>query len=201
MNSSGKSNDVCRNNSLKKYLILLLALACCVTRAAAYTVITSSTGLSPVWPSMPIEYWINQSGSTQTSNGSEFEAVKAAFSTWQNVSIANVSFHYAGTTPVPTVGQDGLNVITFVDNTVPLGSDTVASTFSFFTVDATGKLIIQEADIAISTSIGFATNGDPQKYDLQGVLTHEIGHLLGLDHSALLSSVMTPYGSIGQLDQ
>jgi len=62
-------------------------------------------------------------------------------------------------------------------------------------------LVIREADIALSTSAPFSTSGEPGKYDLQSVLTHEAGHLLGLDHSALLSSVMAPYGRIGQLDQ
>ena len=127
--------------------------------------------------------------------------MKSAFQSWQNVSIANVSFLYKGTTPVPTVGQDGLNVVTFIDDSVPLGSETVASTFLFFSIDGTGNLAIQEADIALSPTVAFSTGGDPDKYDIQSVLTHEVGHFLGLDHSALLSSVMTPNIAIGQLDQ
>ena len=150
---------------------------------------------------MPVQFWINQNGSPQIANGSEFEAVKAAFQTWQNVSIANVSFQYMGATTVPTVGEDGINVVTFVDDSVPLGLETVASTFSFFDIDATGTLTIKEADIALSTSINLSTSGDPNKYDIQSVVTHEAGHFLGLDHSALLSSVMTPFSTIGQLDQ
>ncbi len=150
---------------------------------------------------MPVPFWINQSGSPEIANGSEFEAVKSAFQSWQNVSIANVSFLYKGTTPVPTIGQDGLNVVTFIDDSVPLGSETVASTFLFFSIDGTGNLAIQEADIALSPTVAFSTGGDPDKYDIQSVLTHEVGHFLGLDHSALLSSVMTPNIAIGQLDQ
>jgi hypothetical protein len=150
---------------------------------------------------MPVPFWINQSGSPQIANGSEFPAVQAAFQTWQNVSIANLSFQYMGTTPVSTVGQDGLNVVTFVDNSVPIGLETVAATLSFFSVDATGSFFIQEADIALSTSVGFSTSGDPAKYDIQSVVTHEVGHLLGLNHSALLSAVMAPYPAPGQLDQ
>jgi hypothetical protein len=186
---------------LKKYFIFLLILTCLIGRASAYVRIAASNGFSPAWSSMPIPFWINQSGSPQISNGSEFDAVKAAFQTWQNVSIANVAFQYQGTTPVPTVGQDGLNVVTFVDDSVPLGSEAIATTFTFFTIDGTGSLVIQEADIAVSTSIKLSTAGDPDKYDIQSVITHEVGHLLGLDHSALLSSVMSPYPAAGQLDQ
>jgi Matrixin/IPT/TIG domain len=201
MNSNARSNFVSLDRRLKKYAILLLTLLSLINRASAYTPITNSQGNTPVWTSMPVPFWINQMGSPQIANSSEFAAVQAAFQTWQNVGTASISFQYMGATPVSTVGQDGLNVITFVDDTVPLGSDTVASTFSFFTIDGTGSLVIQEADIALSTAVSFSTSGDPGKYDLQSVLTHEIGHFLGLDHSALVSSVMTPYGRVGQLDQ
>src|SRR5262249_52877540 len=37
--------------------------------------------------------------------------------------------------------------------------------------------------------------------DIQSIITHEIGHFLGLDHSALISSVMVPFGLPSQLDQ
>ncbi|HLH31739.1 MAG TPA: IPT/TIG domain-containing protein, partial [Terriglobia bacterium] len=186
---------------MKKYFTLLLVLASLIGRASAYTFISTSTGAVPAWATMPVQFWINQSGSSQIGNGSEFEAIKSAFQTWQNVSIAKIQFQYMGTTPVSTVGQDGMNVVTFVDSSVPLGSETIATTFSFFTVDSTGSLAIQEADIAFSTTAAFSTSADPGKYDIQAVATHEVGHLLGLDHSALLSSVMTPYGVPGELDQ
>ena len=172
-----------------------------INRASAYTLIITATGASPVWPSMPVSFSINQLGSPQITNGSDFAAVQAAFQTWQNDSLASISFQYAGTTPVATVGQDGLNVVTFVDDSVPLGSDTVASTFEFLTVDGTGTTVIQEADIAVSTSVQFSTSGESGKYDLQSVLTHEVGHFLGLNHSGLISSVMEPYGQAGQLDE
>jgi len=163
--------------------------------------IASSTGQVPAWANMPVRFWISDRGSPQIGNGSEFAAVQAAFQTWQNVPTATVSFQAMGPTPVSTVGQDRLNTVTFVDNTVPLGSDTIASTFSFFELGSDGNLVIQEADIALNPAVGFSTSGNPGKYDVQGVVTHEVGHLLGLDHSALLSSVMTPYGAAGQLDQ
>src|SRR5690349_12391736 len=101
---------------------------------------------------MPVRFWINDQGSAQIGNGSEFAAVQSAFQTWQSVPTAAVSVQYMGTTPVPSVGLDGFNVITFVDDTVPLGSETIAATFSFFQTDPTGVLVIEEADIALSTS-------------------------------------------------
>src|SRR5262245_16497003 len=149
---------------------------------------------------MPISYWINEKGSSQITNGSEFAAIHASFQTWQNVQAADIHFNYRGTTSVSNVGRDGLNVVSFSDTSGLLGSSTIAATFSFFRTDA-GQLAIDEADIVFNTTLNFSTSVEDNKFDIQSVLTHEIGHLLGLDHSAMVSSVMVPFGAVSQLDQ
>jgi hypothetical protein len=149
---------------------------------------------------LPVPFWISDKGSPQISNGSEFVAVQAAFQTWQNVSSANIRFEYTGTTPIRSAGRDGYNIVTFSDDATPLGSSTVAVTFSFFRNDF-GSLTIDEADIVFNSALDFSTSGEENKFDIQGVATHEIGHLLGLDHSAMISSVMVPFAVPSQLDQ
>ena len=149
---------------------------------------------------MPVPYWINEKGSPNVSNGSDFAAVQASFQTWQNIQAANIQFTYKGTTPAGTVGLDGMNVVTFSDTSAPLGSSIIAATFSFFKTQ-NGDLLFDESDIAFNPTLDFSTTGESNKFDIQSVLTHEIGHLLGLDHSALVSSVMVPFGVPAQLDQ
>src|SRR6185369_5291505 len=109
------------------------------------------------------------------------------------------------TTEVLGVQSDGLNVITFADNTTPLGSSTIAATFTFFRseIGSDGLLhpAIGEADIAFNPNLSFSTSGETGKFDIQSILTHEIGHFLGLDHSAMVSSVMVPFGVTSLLDQ
>jgi len=78
---------------LKKYALLSLILLCS-GYASGYTRITLSSGRTPKWPAMPVSYWIGESGLSQISNGSEFQAVHAAFQTWQNVQTADVRFVY-----------------------------------------------------------------------------------------------------------
>src|SRR5262249_55518281 len=63
-----------------------------------------------------------------------------------------------------------------------------------------GQLVFDESDIIFNTAFPFSTSGEADKFDIQGILTHEIGHFVGLDHAAMVSSVMVPYGKLGQLD-
>jgi len=184
---------------LKKYVLLFVILAF-ATRAAAYTRITASTGQTPKWATLPIPYWINERGYSGIGNGSEFSAVHAAFQTWHNIPEADIQFQYMGTTPARTVGHDGINLVTFADDTTPVGSSAIAVTFSFFRNQG-GALFFDESDIVLSQAFTYSTSAEANKFDIQGVVTHEIGHVLGLDHSGLVSSVMVPFAAVAQLDQ
>jgi hypothetical protein len=70
-------------------------------------------------------------------------------------------------------------------------------TFGATTSSFTGQII--EADILFRNDgqVTFATPGalaaNPSSYDLESILTHELGHFLGLEHSAIWSAVMTPF--------
>ena len=147
---------------------------------------------------MPINYFISQAGSSQINNDSEFLAVHAAFQAWANVPTANVRFNYVGPAVLTAGASDTVNLVSFSDTTYPWGSGTLAVTLSYFS-SSTG--IMSEGDILFNPSQSWSTSGESGRYDIQSVMTHEIGHFLGLDHSGMVSSVMEPFGAQGQVDQ
>ena len=187
---------------MKRYCLLLgvLGLLSWSHSGAAHTRITTSTGATPRWVESPIPYSINDRGLAEIPNGSEWVAIDAAFDAWEAVASADVEFDFRGTTSVRGVGLDGINLITFADDSGLLGSTTLAATFSFFRRSG-GELTFEESDIAFNPNHEFTTSGEPGRFDIQSVLTHEVGHLLGLDHSGLISSVMGPFASPDQTDQ
>src|SRR5262249_1665316 len=125
-----------RRHPVKRLLLLLLlTIAGIVSNVYAYTRITSSSGKTPKWASMPIPYFINESDAPDIVNKSDVSAVRAAFQTWQNVPGANVQFDYQGTTPENKTGKDGKNIVTFSDRSIALGPSVVAVTLSFFKDD------------------------------------------------------------------
>ncbi|HWW18152.1 MAG TPA: matrixin family metalloprotease [Candidatus Saccharimonadales bacterium] len=107
-------------------------------------------------------------------------------------------------------GSDGLNSICFDQADTAFTPGILAFT-RVITSDALGEQIaaspaatelgqILDADIYFDPSDAQVTFATPavlplslQAYDLQSVLTHELGHFLGFSHSATWSAMMYPY--------
>ena len=136
-------------------------------------------------------------------------AARRAIARWSaltNIRFVEVSSNAQSISPGHN--GDGVNLITVADtpenNAIFRGGSITGRTRIFYD-QQTGE--IAEADIVINprlvSSSGiplqFSTDGTPGTYDLESTLTHEIGHLLGLDHSSVIGATMQPHQALNGL--
>ncbi len=118
------------------------------------------------------------------------QAVGNAFATWQAVKNARITFQAAGNTPNLKPAYDGKNCVVMQDNTS--GSDVIGQAYIFYSTDS-GRIL--DVDIALNSAYRWGTDGAPDKMDVQNAMTHEVGHLCGLDDLyAKEDSEKTMYG-------
>jgi uncharacterized protein (TIGR03437 family) len=115
-------------------------------------------------------------------------ATVAAMDSWNSVVTANI--HFA--TPQTTSLFDGTptyNVISFDSSSeaTQLIGGAIAVTNRIYS-PKTGAII--KTDIVFSPKDQFSSTGAATAYDLQSILTHELGHCLGSSHTGVISGTM-----------
>jgi hypothetical protein len=181
----------------RHFVVLALALCAVIgaaTPASAYLhlSVTVFGGVKAIkWARSPVR-WLSSSTAAPGVTPAQFQqAVTAAFATWEAVPSASISFESGGVTGAsPSNDGDGLSVLGFEAH--PELDRTLAATG--FTIDIISGAIV-ESDVFFNTAFEWSTSGSANAFDLQSVATHEIGHFIGLGHSALGETEMQANGS------
>ncbi len=147
------------------------------------------------WPDGETHYVIDEHGPPGVDSHDAETAVRASFDAWGSVSCSYFKLTYDGTVEQAQVGYDAYhdnqNVVTWVENDWEGKSTTQAITLLTF---GCSDGVVLDADILVNAD-DFAFTIDPEhdedrKRDLQNVLTHEAGHLVGFAHSPDSESTM-----------
>jgi hypothetical protein len=166
-------------------VLITLSLAASAFAGAALTY-TLPSGIQPVsWPAkaFPIHYQIDRRMATAIPKAAT--VIDRAFGEWAEVPEANIRFTDDGVSDTAAAGHDGRNTVSAIDDLFK-DQGYIALTSNWW--DDSGHMT--EADIQIDAA-------SVNNYNVQQLVAHEVGHFLGLDHSAVLSSIMFPYVSNG----
>jgi len=158
-------------------------------------------GTPLTWRALPIAYRFHARSSEKLDRDAVREAVRSAFQRWSDVTCAKgqrTSLRFREGEDIDedrpmdpaAKGADHLGIF-FRDDGFKASSSpdhTLALTTHTFGL-VNGK--VDYADIEVNTSVAtFATSEAEPGIDLQAVITHEVGHYIGLAHSLVPESIM-----------
>jgi hypothetical protein len=164
------------------------------------------------WPTSCISYATNKLGTQDLDPVDTRAVIKKTFQAWSEVPCPNgkiASMTFQEREPVSCKKSQynktapNVNVVLFQDNDWKYrGIDGTLAKTSVTYNDQTGE--IYDADIEINTANNTVTISDDPKeieYDLQAILTHEVGHFIGIAHSDKPDAVMYPTYNPGSTTQ
>ncbi len=171
--------------SWRPWLVVLLCVAPLATPVHAYLKFGVEVGgrVVPVrWAPGPIRYFVTEREFSGITAQAFSDAIGRAAATWSRTAGLPVSFSSQGLTRSQPLETDGRSTIGFLDRP---DQERVLGATTFLLDAATGQIL--ESDIYFNTRFRWSTAaaGEPGASDLESVALHELGHLLGLGHSAI----------------
>jgi hypothetical protein len=177
-----------------KLLCALLLVATMPRPAAAYLDLSSEVRGQTValkWARSPVRWFATERGVPGVSASQFQTTIARAFAIWEDVPTATIAFQFVGFTSGEPFDDDNLTTLGFQMHPE---MERVLGATGFVVDEITGEIV--ESDVFFNSAFSWSVSatGDPAAYDLQSVATHEIGHVLGLGHSALGETELRPEG-------
>jgi hypothetical protein len=149
------------------------------------------SGVKAIRWTRPIQYLVTNRDTGFVSAAQLQTAISRALSTWAGVPNVVITHSFIGFTGAEPFVADGASVIGF-QSRPELDRTLAAATFDLDMI--TGEII--ESDIFFNTAFiwSVAPAGQADRFDVESVGLHELGHLLGLGHSALGETEIRPTG-------
>jgi len=179
--------------------------------AGAFVRTKTSDGTAIAWDRRCIPWHLNQRGSQDLTFDAARLAVTRSFETWQSEECSDMELTAQGKTNLEVVGfaleARNLNLVLWrEDGAWPHSSAIIGLTTVTFCERAEGSLCtytgrILDADIELNgDAFTFSTSLVPGRvrYDVQNTVTHEIGHLLGFEHTPSVEATMYASAPAGE---
>jgi uncharacterized protein (TIGR03437 family) len=129
-----------------------------------------------------------------TTGSNPVAAIRTSAITWNGINGSALHFLAIQSTTKGIDSTDGQNTIAFGSTAADLSLLGGALAFTVnsgasFTVGTGPTGDVADSDIMLNPAYSFSTDGTTN-YDLQAVMTHEFGHVLGLNHTGLVGATM-----------
>ncbi len=171
--------------------------------AQAWQQSTSSKGAKLHWTDPCQVIYAHEIGSADVADDTDIAAIQASLETWNAVECSAFTFLWGGLTNMAWAGYsshgENASIVIFREDNWPYEQRPVAFTSVTYN-PVTG--VILDADIEMNAEDYSFTTGGPDKLpgdiDIQNTLTHEAGHIFGLEHSDDIKATMYASSIFGE---
>ena len=191
--------------------LTLAAVVLLATTQLAWTVYVTTTGNVVKWYQPDVHASVDSRGSSNVPGEGAFQAVQASMATWNAVlQCAHPTLVYDGkVTDVAPGPSTPTNVILWETeaewnangHAADAKKHVIALTTLYYddTTGAAHKFDMELADFAFTFTV--TDNPAAVMTDVQNTVTHELGHVLGLDHSTVPEATMYLSAPSGDLEK
>jgi uncharacterized protein (TIGR03437 family) len=151
-----------------------------------------------------ITYNLNPTGSDNLPFSQVEQALMASFQAWEDIPTSAIAFRRGPDTSSTTGGNDDFLQLFWIENstTTPdglnlTGALAVSRTTAFSSGTRAGE-ILDGSLVFNGNEYQWGVNGAANLADIGEVATHEIGHLIGLSHTAIGGATMFPRSGEGR---